>query len=181
MYRRIKMNTSLLWMRIPAMAQEITNYLKRECSVNGLTNAFFNGLICWLLIKNNGTITWWGQHNFGYDILATGFILPFIVTLIVIPIQRRKMAKSKTPGFHFDRSISAHAFLCRFPKSLTGKAFYFGLIGMAVIGGLSLLLLALIGVQDFTPLQYSIFKGIWAGVLASILVVPMILLALDQD
>jgi hypothetical protein len=52
---------------------------------------------------------------------------------------------------------------------------------MAVIGGLSLLLLALIGVQDFTPLQYSIFKGIWAGVLASILVVPMILLALDQD
>ena len=92
MYRRIKMNTSTLWMRIPAMAQEITNYLKRECSVNGLTNAFFNGLICWMLIKNNGTITWWGQHNFGYDILATGFILPFIVTLIVIPIQRSKMA-----------------------------------------------------------------------------------------
>ena len=168
-------------MRISAMAQEITNYLKRECSVNGLTNAFFNGLICWLLIKNNGTITWWGQHNFGYDIIATGFILPFIVTLIVIPIQRRKMAKSKTPGFHFDRSISAHAFLCRFPKSLTGKAFYFGLIGMAVIGGLSLLLLALIGVQDFTSLEYSIFKGLWAGLLSAVLVAPMILLALDQN
>ena len=175
------MNTSTLWMRISAMAQEITNYLKRECSVNGLTNAFFNGLICWLLIKNNGTITWWGQHNFGYDIIATGFILPFIVTLIVIPIQRRKMAKSKTPEFHFDRSISAHAFLCRFPKSLAGKAFYFGLIGMAVIGGLSLLLLALIGVQDFTSLEYSIFKGLWAGLLSAVLVAPMILLALDQN
>ena len=52
------MNTSTLWMSIPAMAQEITNYLKRECSVNGLTNAFFNGLICWMLIEFIKKINW---------------------------------------------------------------------------------------------------------------------------
>jgi len=163
------------------MTHELTTYLKHECSVNGLTNAFFNGLICWLLIKNNGTITWWGQHNFGYDILATGFILPFIVTLIVIPIQRRKTANNKTPAFTLDPSNSSHAILNKFPASNMGRAFYFGLIGMIVVGGLSLLILGLVGVQNFSAVEYSIFKGVWAGVLATILVTPMILLALHQD
>jgi hypothetical protein len=168
-------------MRIVPMAQKLTTYLKHECSVNGLTNAFFNGLICWLLIKNSGTITWWGAHNFGYDILATGFILPFIVTLIVIPIQRRKTAKNKTPAFRLDTSNTTQAILSKFPASNIGRASYFGIVGMVIIGGISLLALALAGVQDFTPLEYSIFKGLWAGLLSAILVVPMILLALHKD
>jgi len=62
-----------------------------------------------------------------------------------------------------------------------GRAFYFGLIGMIVVGGLSLLILGLVGVQNFSAVEYSIFKGVWAGVLAAILVTPMILLALHQD
>ena len=163
------------------MTQELTTYLKLECSVNGLTNAFFNGLICWLIIKNSGTITWWGAHNFGYDMLATSFILPFIVTLIVIPTQCRKTAKNKTPAFRLDTSNTTQAILSKFPASNMGRAFSFGIIGMVIIGGISLLALVLAGLEHFTPLEYSIFKGIWAGLLSAILVVPMILLALHKD
>jgi hypothetical protein len=171
----------IVWLRIALMTQELTTYLKLECSVNGLTNAFFNGLICWLIIKNSGTITWWGAHNFGYDMLATSFILPFIVTLIVIPTQCRKTAKNKTPAFRLDTSNTTQAILSKFPASNMGRAFYFGIIGMVIIGGISLLALVLAGVQHFTPLEYSIFKGLWAGLLSAILVVPMILLALHKD
>ena len=171
----------IVWLRIALMTQELTTYLKLECSVNGLTNAFFNGLICWLIVKNSGTITWWGAHNFGYDMLATSFILPFIVTLIVIPTQCRKTAKNKTPAFRLDTSNTTQAILSKFPASNMGRAFYFGIIGMVIIGGISLLALVLAGVQHFTPLEYSIFKGLWAGLLSAILVVPMILLALHKD
>ena len=58
---------------IPAHYQP---YLRREVTTNGLTNAFFNGVICWYLIKEKVDLTWWGEHSFGGDILATALIYP---------------------------------------------------------------------------------------------------------
>ena len=36
------------------------------------------------------------------------------------------------------------------------------------------------GVELVPPLQYAIFKGLWAGLLAAILVVPMVVCALQE-
>ena len=38
----------------------------------------------------------------------------------------------------------------------------------------------LLGVQEVAPLHYSIFKGLWAGLMAAILVLPMVLCALRK-
>jgi hypothetical protein len=43
---------------------------------------------------------------------------------------------------------------------------------------LTLLGFYLLGVQQIEPLHYALFKGVWAGLMAAVLVVPMVLCAL---
>ena len=54
----------------------------------------------------------------------------------------------------------------------------FGLLGLLVIAPLTLLGFYLLGVQQVEPLHYALFKGVWAGLMAAVLVVPMVLVAL---
>ncbi len=155
-------------------------YLTREVTTNGLSNAFFNGLACWYLIKDKGDMIWWGAHSFGVDILATAFILPWIVALIIIPLQKVKLRKQKT----FTWDVNNHPdhgmyFLAkRFPEKLWLNAILFGLIGMLFFAPTLLLLIFFSGAEVFTAGEYAIFKGIWAGALAALLTTPMILVGL---
>ena len=158
------------------------SYLRREVTTNGLTNAFFNGVICWYLIKEKADLTWWGEHSFAGDIIATALILPWIVAMIVIPLQRRKVLKGKIQPWHCDNSSPRLLqFLNRFPQSLWLNGLYFGLLGMLVIAPLTLLLLWVAGARLFTPLEYAIFKGFWAGCLAATTVIPMLLVGLRAN
>ena len=157
-------------------------YLRREISTNGLTNAFFNGVICWLLIKQKADLTWWGEHSFAGDILATALILPWIVAMIVIPLQRRKVRQGKIQPWHCDsNSPQTLRLLNRFPQSLWLNGICFGLLGMLIVAPLTLLLLWIVGANLFTPMEYAIFKGIWAGCLAAITVLPMLFVGLRAE
>lgn len=77
------------------MATQGIDHLKHEALVGGLSNAVFNGLICWLLIGSGPALAWGGAHSFSVDVIATALLLPPIVALIVIPLQRNKMGKGK--------------------------------------------------------------------------------------
>jgi hypothetical protein len=155
-------------------------YLTKEVTTNGLSNAFFNGLACWYLIKDKGDMPFWGAHSFGVDILATAFILPWIVTLILVPLQKSKVRKGKVntwnsslPASHFMYYLAA-----RFPNKLWLNAILFGLIGMLMFAPLLLMLLFIGQVEVFTAAEYAVFKGVWAGILAALLTTPMILIGL---
>ena len=71
------------------------DHLRYEVLVGGISNTFFNGLIAWLLLRNGPPLAWGGEHSFVVDVVATGLLLPFIVALIVIPLQRGKLNKGK--------------------------------------------------------------------------------------
>lgn len=157
-------------------------YLTKEVTTNGLSNAFFNGLACWYLIKDKGDMPFWGAHSFGVDILATAFILPWIVTLIIVPLQKLKVRKGKTTPWDNTQQASHMMYYLaqRLPTKLWLNAIVFGLIGMLLFAPTLLLLLFVSGVEVFTAFEYAIFKGIWAGVLAALLTTPMILAGLRQ-
>jgi len=157
-------------------------YLSKEVTTNGLSNAFFNGLACWYLIKDKGDMPFWGAHSFGVDILATAFILPWIVTLILVPLQKVKMRKGKAAPW-MPNSVAPHYmydFVSRFPNKLWLNAILFGLIGMLVFAPTLLALLFAAQIDLFTAAEYAVFKGVWAGILAALLTTPMILLGLRQ-
>lgn len=161
--------------------EPIKEQLRHEILVSGGSNTVFNGVIAWLLLRGGGNLTLTGEHSFAVDILATAFILPFIVTLIVIPINQRKLAAEKISAVTLDSGRWLEAALLRFPAGLGGRALYFGLASMLLFGPVTLLPLWALGIHEFTPIAYSIFKGFWAGTMAALLTPPMLMLALNRN
>lgn len=160
------------------MKDDARAHLKHEALVGGISNAIFNGLIAWLLIRSGPALAWGGKHSFAVDVVATALLLPLIVALIVIPLQRSKMAKGKLSSIDLGRQSPLQRLADHFPRSTGKSALLFGLVGMLVVAPITLLGLYLAGVDTILPLHYAIFKGIWAGAMAALLVVPMVLVAL---
>ena len=153
-------------------------HIRHEILVGGISNMIFNGLIAWLLMKSGPALAWGGDHSFAVDVIATGLLLPFIVALIVIPLQRGKLNKGKLQPIDLGKSSFMQRAADKLPASTFKSALLFGLFGMCVIAPLTLAGFHLVGVEQVSPLHYSLFKGIWAGLMAAVLVVPMVLLAL---
>ena len=162
------------------MPDKIAQHLQHEVLVGGVSNAFFNGVIAWLLLRGGASLSWQGPHSFVGDIFATAFILPLIVAFIVIPLQRSKLASGKLPVMRLDRDSRLQALVDRMPASTWRSALVFGLTGTCLFAPLGLLALLAGGVHEITPAAYAIFKGAWTGVMAGALVVPMVLLALRE-
>jgi hypothetical protein len=160
--------------------QSISSTIRHETMVSGISNTVFNGLIAWLLLRAGSNLTLAGEHSFAIDVAATAFILPFIVTLIVIPLNQRKLAANKVSSVRLDSGSTLQAVLLRFPQNLWLRALGFGLLTMLIVTPLTLLPLWALGIHEFTPLAYSIFKGVWAGLMAAALTTPMLLLALGK-
>ena len=49
------------------MATSDTAHLQHEALVGGVSNAFFNGFIAWLLLRNGPALAWGGEHSFAVD------------------------------------------------------------------------------------------------------------------
>ena len=163
------------------MTQSGKAHLKHEALVSGLSNTVFNGIIAWLLLRNGPALAWDGQHSFAVDVIATAFILPLIVALIAIPLQRVKLRKGKLQSINLGPESLLQSLADRFPASTFKGSLLFGLIGMCLIAPLTLAGFFLLGVETVAPLHYAIFKGLWAGAMAALLVLPMVLLALRGD
>lgn len=155
-----------------------TDHLRHELMVCGFSNLIFNSLAAWLLLRNGPVLRWNGESSFVVDIIATGFLLPFIVALIVVPLQRRKLKQGALQPINLGSASFLQSLANRFPSGTFKCAILFGLIGMLVIAPLTLLIFYLVGIIAVSPLQYAVLKGIWAGLMAATLVVPMVLIAL---
>lgn len=154
--------------------------IRKEALVAGVSNTVFNGLIAWLLLKGGENMTLGGSGSYAIDIVATAFILPFIVTLIVIPMNKRKLTKEPDMAVEPDMGNWWQRPVAGFPEHLFKRALMFGAVGAFLFAPLTLLPLWALGIAEFTPLNYAIFKGVWAGLLAAALTGPMLLLALRR-
>jgi hypothetical protein len=155
-------------------------HLKHEALVSGVSNAFFNGIIAWLLLRSGPALQWGGEHSFAVDIIATALLLPLIVALIVIPLQRSKLRKGKLQAISLAKTSGLQQFADCFPRATGKSALLFGLTGLLVVAPLTLAGFYVLGVEEVVPLNYALFKGLWAGAMAAVLVLPMVLVALRE-
>jgi hypothetical protein len=160
------------------MTQQVSHHLRHEALVGGLSNTVFNGGIAWLLLKGGPPMRWSGGSSFVLDIFATAFILPFIVALIVIPMHKRKLARGTIEPMGLGTESRLQSWVNRLPASTPANAFCFGLAGMCLAAPPPLIGFYLAGVEQFSPAEYAVFKGVWAGLMAALLVIPMALSAL---
>lgn len=153
-------------------------HLKKEALTGGISNAIFNGLIAWLMLRGGPDLVWIGQHSFVIDILATAFLLPLIVALIVIPLQRRKLSKGELQPMKLESGSLLQSLADRFPGGLVTSSLLFGLAGLLIFSPVALLSIYAGRIESFSPAAYATFKGVWAGLMAAVLVVVMVLVAL---
>ncbi len=163
------------------MSSNARQHLRHEALVGGLSNTLFNGLIAWLLLRSGPSLRWDGDHSFVIDIFATALLLPLIVALIVIPLQRSKMKKGRLQALDLGADSALQRFADRFPHSAILSALLFGLLGCLLIAPLTLAGFYLLGIEQVSPAAYAIFKGLWAGAMAAALVIPMVLVALRDQ
>ena len=162
------------------MSIDARAHLQHEVLVGGISNTVFNGLIAWLMLRGGPGMAWSGEHSFVVDVMATALLLPFIVALIVIPLQRGKLNSGKLQPINLGPASAAQGLADRFPAGAFKSALCFGLVGLLIIAPLTLLGIYLTGIEAFTANGYAIFKGIWAGLMAAVLVIPMVLVALRK-
>jgi len=163
-----------------SQSQSLAHVIRHETLVSGLSNAVFNGLAAWLLLRGGSNLTLFGAHSYAVDVAATAFILPFIVTLIVIPLNRRKVARGTLSSINLDTNRWLEARLQGFPSQLGWQAVLVGLLTMVIATPLIVLPLWALGILEFTPLAYALFKGAWAGLMAAAITRPLLLLALKS-
>ena len=152
--------------------------LKNEAWIAGLSNAIFNGLIAWLMLRGGPDLVWEGQYSFVVDILATAFLLPLIVAFIVIPVQRRKLNSGERQPMKLESGCMLQSLADYLPNRIISCALCFGLAGVLIFAPMALLTIYAGGIDSFTPAAYAAFKGVWAGLMAAVLVVVMVLVAL---
>lgn len=151
-------------------------YIYRESLINGTCNALINGYIAWLLVKEKPSLTMWGDHGFGLDIVATAFLLLFIVSLIIIPLNQKKFLKGKFPPIVWRKNNLLHLLLSLIPEGNFIRGLLFGMVGLVLFAPMTLATLWLVGVSAIAPENYAVFKGVWTGLLAGVMVIPMIML-----
>jgi hypothetical protein len=159
---------------------ETRSHIRNQALSNAFFNAVINGWIAWLLMKEKAVLPLWGTPGFGPDLIATGFLLPFIIALIVIPLNRRAVSRGKVAALPLDRRNPRPLWLERWPQSLFLRALIFGLTGALLVAPLTLLGFAVLGVGELTPMTFAVVKGLWAGALAGAMVVPMATLGIAR-
>lgn len=162
------------------MSNDVSAHIRKEMMTNGISNAFFNGVIAWALLKGTEWMGMWSAGGIAVDIAATAAILLFIVTLIIIPLNRSARRKGKVAAFEWDDKKILHRLWQRFPKGLLARACCFALLGLLLVAPLSYLPYILLGVDGMSGTHYAVCKGLWAGVMAAIMCVPMIQLGLSD-
>ncbi len=163
------------------MTHDVVTHIRNEMITTGVSNAIFNGLFAVSLSKGAEAIAFWGlPESIALDITATSIILLFIVALILIPLNHSKVRKGKVEAFQWDNNKTLHRCWQRLPKGLVARAFCFAALGLTVVTPVSCSYYLILGVESMTSQDYAVTKGLWAGIMAAIMCVPMIQLGLSD-
>ena len=163
------------------MNTTINQHIQKESRNNFVINLAINGAIAWFTFKQQHTIFMWGDKSFAPDLLITVTLLSLILSAIVMLIHRKKAAKGTLNTLTWRTESWFHRILKYFPENTLSASLYFALAGFLLFGLPTIAIFYALGVTELTALQYAIFKGIWTGVIAALLIPPVITLSLARD
>ncbi len=156
------------------MAAEFATHIRREACTNGITNCVFNGVIAWYLVRTKDAIPVWGGHGLLVDFFATGLILLFIVTLIVVPLTRRKLKQGELLPDTLPESAYSRFLLFLGQRHLALASLMLGLVGASLFVPPTAVIFAVLQVDLLSPQVFAATKGVWAGLIAGAMVPVMI-------
>ncbi|MEO0769888.1 MAG: hypothetical protein AAFY72_10720 [Cyanobacteria bacterium J06649_4] len=134
-----------------------------QCAIPTAINLVANGLICYLLNRSVTLFPLWGASSVAVDLLATAFLLPFLLCVI----SSKSVAKMATSGKLPPIPLAQYP-LDIFRLSPLKRGLGLGAAGIIFAGAPILMALSLGGSQGFALMPYVIFKGVWAALVAAV-------------
>ncbi len=156
------------------MSPSFVSHVTREAVINGITNAVFNGGIAWWLVKHREAVPVWGGNGLAVDFAATGLILVFIVTLIVMPLARRKVMRGEFPSYPWGEGSVGRVLIFMSHRNLLICGLVLGVTAALLFVPPVLLVAQVMGISVLSVQHFALVKGIWAGVVAAMMVATML-------
>ena len=156
------------------MNASLQSHIRTQSRHNFVINLVLNGAIAWFLLKDKPALTAWGEHGYGADLMITGFLLAALVAVFAMKGHRSKLAKGQHEAVP---PAALGALACVATRNDWSNSLLFGLAGALIVAG-SVGMLMLLPLPPFSPLAYALFKGVWAGLLAALVIPPAIKLGL---
>jgi hypothetical protein len=157
------------------MAKDFHAHLRQSATTNFIANFAINGALAYWIMGGDPALSAFGDAAYAPDLLVTGFLLAAIVAAIVMEIHRRMATRG---DLALPETITTGWMLAaaRGPRWRTWLAF-----GMAGAGLAAVLLAVLILISSsFSPASYALIKGIFAGLLAALVVGPATYIGLES-
>jgi hypothetical protein len=132
-------------------------------------NVLINGVIAWAILRAHVRVPLWGEPSVGVDLLATGFLLPFLTCVIVSRLIGGQVRSGKLPP------LESHQIASRgwHRQSSVKRGLFLGFVGIVFASAPLVAALDLAQAQPIALYSFVGFKAIWAGLLAAV-VTPVI-------
>ncbi|MDJ0589705.1 MAG: hypothetical protein QNJ72_06865 [Pleurocapsa sp. MO_226.B13] len=140
-----------------------------NCAIPTAINLVVNGLIAWLMNRSVATVPIWGGSSVTLDLLATSFLLPFIVCAIVSSTVKGKVRSGKLSPIPPNLFPISHWY----KRSLWLRAIFLGIAGVLFAGIPIVWSLSIGQAQPFPMMSFVVFKAFWAAAIAS-LITPIV-------
>jgi len=140
-----------------------------QCLIPTIVNFVMNGLIAWLLNRSASTIPLWQGSSVALDLIATAFILPFAICIIVSATIKSKVLSGKISPLLPNQFPNSRWF----KRLALFRGLFLGILGV-IFGALPILWALSLGqAQPFPVISYILFKAVWAALIAS-LITPIV-------
>ena len=140
---------------------------------SAFVNFAINAAIAWALFRGMERVPLWGDQSIMGDTIATSVILPFITSLIVTPLARRRVRGGHLPPLGWTRA--SHPVLRWLPRSTALRGLAVGLLGLLVLAPIAYGALAAAGVGSLGTRAFILFKAGYAAT-EGLLVTPVLAL-----
>ncbi len=144
----------------------VHDHIRSETKKNFVINVLLNATIAYATLGGLSEISTWGEHSYGRDLILTAFLLSAILSGVFIGMYRRKRRMGDVTA----TGTEGQALAWLLPYNPWFTAPWIGILGATISVPPLLGLLALMEIDTLAPLSYALIKGIWAGVLAAIIV-----------
>jgi hypothetical protein len=138
--------------------------LIEQLAVPAILNLLINGFIGWLTFRHSEAINIWTSASIGNDLLLTGALLPFIMSMINARLVAGKVHKGKIAPFPKD-DINSDGWHNR---SILLRSLLLSAFGLLFFTVPTIFIVMQIWAEPISLWDFVIFKGIWAAILAAI-------------
>ncbi|HYW02596.1 MAG TPA: hypothetical protein VFA86_01525 [Gammaproteobacteria bacterium] len=162
------------------MSGALRRFLVVDQSIVGFViNFLINAVIAWYFFRAMAEVPLTGgSQNILGDIIGTFFLLPLIACVIVTPLVRRQVRSGKLAAFHWDRST--HRIYRLLPRSSFFRGVVLGIVCTIVLGLPLFGIFQAAGLHALGYWRFVFVKGIYAGLLAALIIPVMAYAALGD-